>query len=175
MSDTMHRWHAPTGSVGVATVSLADALPALALCRLTPVFLIGDRALAVAQELHRLTYVRRPWAPFVVVDCLWLPVGAAGLRLFGSDGDPVTRGYFDQANRGTLVLENLEYLPGLEQMALADLLDHMAFRRVGGLARIPVSLRVVAVTHESPEELAGSGRLRSALIRRLDVVAVRLP
>ncbi len=175
MPATMQNACRTPSCAGMATVSLADALPGLARCSLTPVLLIGRGALAVAEELHRLTYPSRPRAPLVVVDCVWLPSGEAGRCLFGHEGKTKTRGYVDQANRGTLVLDNIECLESPEQIGMADMLDHMAFRRHGGLDRVPASLRLVAATREEPDDLIRTGRVHLALIRRLGVVAVRLP
>jgi two-component system, NtrC family, response regulator AtoC len=155
---------------------LETQLRSLARSPLTPVLLAGppgpDR-LRVAERLHRLTYPRRR-APFVDVDCAWLPAGDAGGLLFGRDprGE---KGVVENAAKGTLFLDNIADLPAADQAKLADLLDRMRFRRLGGRREITVQLRVVAAMRDDAGDLAQGGRLRSDLFSRLNVFPIRLP
>ncbi len=171
MTHTITKQREPIRRAGFPSVWFTTVPPDLARCPATPVLLLGRGALRAARELHRRTYAARPGSPFVVVDCCWLPNGQAGRLLFGNEA---TRGYVDRANGGTLMLDNVEYLPSPEQAAIADLVDCMAFRRPGGHEQVTVSLRVVAAVRTSSEELMDTSRLIPALGRRLDVVVVRL-
>jgi arginine utilization regulatory protein len=150
------------------SVDLADPwLLRVARRPFEPVLIAGRKSLEAARRLHSLTHgVRR--APCVVVDCAWLPSLGAGPLLFGYDWGQ--DGFVDQANGGTLVFENAEFLGRNEQAAMVDLVDHGGYRRARGLTRAPVSLRLVATTRADPEELVRAGRLRPRFARRLEVV-----
>lgn len=114
-------------------------------------------------------------APFIDVDCTWLPSEAAGRLLFGSEkAGRLERGFVERANGGTLFLEDIPELPGPEQSRLAKLLDSMQFRRQSGSRDVEVSLRVVAALSGTEETALSRGRLRRDLYSRLSVFRIVL-
>ena len=96
--------------------------------------LVGPGGVGAARRLHRLTY-RGTRAPFVHVDCTWLPERDVNRLLFGAENaSKVERGFVERANGGTLFLDDIEELPSGEQARVAELLDSFRFGRRPGTA-----------------------------------------
>jgi DNA-binding NtrC family response regulator len=146
----------------------------LAQSPLTPVLLVGPGGVGAARRLHRLTH-RGTRAPFVHVDCTWLPEREVARLLFGAENtSKIERGFVERANGGTLFLDDIEELPSGEQARIAELLDSMRFRRAFGQDDVHVSLRVVACLAGTEEQALTTGRLRRDLHARLSVLPVVL-
>jgi DNA-binding NtrC family response regulator len=146
----------------------------LARSPLTPVLLVGPGGVGAARRLHRLTYSGAR-APFVHVDCTWLPERDVNRLLFGTENAAkIERGFIERADGGTLFLDDIEELPSGEQARIAELLDSMRFRRTFGQNDVHVSLRVVACLAGSEEQALATGRLRRDLHARLSVLPVVL-
>lgn len=142
---------------------------------LTPVLLLGKNPVPIARRLHDLTHADRA-APFVHVDCVWLPENGASAMLFGEGSGAGARvGLAEKADTGTLLLENVEELSLPDQARLAELIGESAFRPVRGARRIDVALRVVVTTTGDPRELVRTSRLRLDLLRRISVLVFRIP
>ncbi|HVW90306.1 MAG TPA: sigma 54-interacting transcriptional regulator [Gaiellaceae bacterium] len=151
-----------------------QCLEDLAKSPLTPVLLVGPGGVGAARRLHRLTY-RGTRAPFVHVDCTWLPERDVNRLLFGSESaSKIERGFVERANGGTLFLDDIEELPANEQARVAELLDSMRFRRAFGQDDVHVSLRVVACLAGTEEQALTTGRLHRDLHARLSVLPVVL-
>jgi len=144
----------------------------LAQSPLTPVLLVGPGGVGTARRLHRLTH-RGSRAPFVHVDCTWLPERDVTRLLFGAENaEKVERGFVERANGGTLFLDDIEELPPSEQARVAELLDSMRFRRTFGQDDVHVNLRVVACLAGTEEQALSTGRLCRDLHSRLSVLPV---
>jgi DNA-binding NtrC family response regulator len=112
-------------------------------------------------------------APFVHVDCKWLPERDVGRLLFGSESSAkLERGFVERANGGTLFLDDIEELPSNEQTRIAELLESMRFRRVLGQRDVEVSLRVIACLAGTEARAMATGRLRRDLHARLSALPV---
>jgi DNA-binding NtrC family response regulator len=132
----------------------------------------------VARLLHELGPNRA--GPFVVVDCSSIPAELADAELFGVARGAYTGAHRDraglvaEADRGTLFLDELPELGLPLQAKLLRTLQDGSYRRVGESLVRRVSVRVVAATNRSVEDLIGTGRLKTDLFHRLNGHRIRL-
>ncbi|MGB1277945.1 MAG: sigma 54-interacting transcriptional regulator, partial [Nannocystaceae bacterium] len=118
--------------------------------------------------------------PFVVVDCGGADAAQLEIELFGQEaghaGATGTRmGAFELANKGTLILDDVDSLPIDLQPKLLRALENHMIRRAGGYTEIPVDTRIVVASHRSLRELVSAGELREDLFFNLAVVACQIP
>jgi DNA-binding NtrC family response regulator len=122
-----------------------------------------------------------PEGPFVAVNCGALSRELAESELFGHERGAFTgaagrrSGWFEEAQGGTLVLDEIGELPMELQPKLLRVLETGCLRRVGGKGEIPLRVRVVALTLRNLERDAGQGRFRLDLYHRLSGFELRLP
>jgi len=133
----------------------------------------------VAEAIHSAS--RRSGAPFVVVDCSAMPAMLMESELFGHvkgafTGARIDRvGLFEQANGGTVFLDEVGELPQDLQPKLLRVLERRTIRRVGSIEQIPVDVRVVAATNRDLRAEVNRGTMRSDLWYRLNTVRLVLP
>ena len=133
----------------------------------------------VAQALHRNG--PRAEGPMVVVNCAAIAPTLLEAELFGyrqgafSGADRDHPGLFEQADEGTLVLDEVGELSLESQAKLLRVIDGKAFRAVGGTRELKVDVRLVAATHRNLEEEVRAGRFREDLYFRLKVIHLRVP
>jgi len=133
----------------------------------------------VARALHQAS--RRAARPFVVIDCGALPESLATSELFGHRRGAFTgarddhAGLFEQAEGGTVFLDQVEDLPTPLQPHLLRLLQEGEVRRVGETAYRRVHVRVVAASRVDLAQRVRDGSFREDLYYRLRVVPVDLP
>ncbi len=133
----------------------------------------------LAAALHSES--RRADKPFVVVDCGAIPEGLVESELFGHDKGAFTgashsrAGAFEQADGGTVFLDEIGELPLDQQPKLLRMLESRSFRRVGGNETIKVDVRVIAATNRRLRESVRRKEFREDLFYRLAVVPVRIP
>jgi DNA-binding NtrC family response regulator len=133
----------------------------------------------VARAIHRLS--PRSAAPFVAVNCAAVPAELIESELFGHEKGSFTgavgrhTGCFEQANRGTLLLDEIGEMPLGMQARLLRALEESKIRRVGGSDEIPVDVRILAATNRVVEGSLGEGSLREDLYYRLNVFNIQLP
>jgi len=84
-------------------------------------------------------------------------------------------GCFEQAQNGTLLLDEIGDMPVGTQAKLLRVIEESSVRRLGGARDIPISVRVLAATNHAPEEAIQSKRLREDLYYRLNVFHISLP
>ncbi|MGB0721378.1 MAG: sigma-54-dependent transcriptional regulator [Gammaproteobacteria bacterium] len=100
----------------------------------------------------------------------------AAQELFGSEtGNEHHVGYLEQANGGTLVLDDIADMDERIQSQLVSALERGSFLRVGGTDSVSTDVRVIAATHRDLEELVREGRFREDLYYRLNVVPLHVP
>jgi Nif-specific regulatory protein len=133
----------------------------------------------VAQALHR--HSPRSQGPLVVVNCAALATSSMEAELFGyrkgafPGADRDHPGYFEQADEGTLLLDEVGELSPECQAKLLRAIDGKAFRPVGASRDQTVDVRLVAATHRDLEAEVRAGRFRQDLLFRLRVISLRVP
>jgi DNA-binding NtrC family response regulator len=132
-----------------------------------------------ARTIHNLS--RRASFPFVAINCAALPEELIESELFGHEKGAFTGatgrhiGCFEQANEGTLLLDEIGEMPASMQARLLRALEESKVRRLGGTAEIPVNVRVLAATNRNVEEEVTRKTLREDLYYRLNVFHLHLP
>ncbi|HUI77415.1 MAG TPA: sigma-54 dependent transcriptional regulator [Bryobacteraceae bacterium] len=133
----------------------------------------------VARAVHGLS--PRSGGPFVAVNCAALPESLMESELFGHEKGAFTgaverrAGCFEQAQNGTLLLDEIAEMPLATQAKLLRVIEESKVRRLGGAADIPVSVRVLAATNRSPDKAIRERQLREDLYYRLNVFHISLP
>jgi two-component system response regulator AtoC len=133
----------------------------------------------VAAALHAES--PRAGGPFVRFNCAAIPDELAEAELFGHTRGAFTgavaerRGFFAQAHRGTLVLDEIGELPAAAQAALLRTLAGGEIQRVGAGAVERVDVRVIACTHRDLRADAAAGRFREDLYYRLALIELLVP
>ncbi|MDR1787539.1 MAG: sigma 54-interacting transcriptional regulator [Treponema sp.] len=133
----------------------------------------------VAAELHRLS--KRAAAPLVKINCAALPESIIESELFGHEKGAFTgalsqrKGRFEQANGGTIFLDEIGEIPQAIQVKLLRVLQEREIERVGGTGIIKVDVRMIAATNRNLEEEVAAGRFREDLYYRLNVFPIRVP
>ena len=123
----------------------------------------------------------RAKAPFIAINCAAIPDTLLESELFGHERGAFTGadqrriGRFEQANKGTLLLDEIGDLPPNTQVKLLRVLQQQIFQRVGGSEGISVDVRVIAATHRNLEAMIREGKFREDLFHRLNVVQFRPP
>ncbi|MEW6749402.1 MAG: sigma-54 dependent transcriptional regulator [Candidatus Latescibacterota bacterium] len=133
----------------------------------------------VARAIHAASPRRE--RPFVAVNCAALNENLVESEIFGHEKGAFTgatqtrRGRFEQADGGTLFIDEVAEIPPGAQVKLLRVLQERTFERVGGETPVQVDVRLVSATNRSLEELVRQGRFREDLLYRLKVVTVSLP
>jgi DNA-binding NtrC family response regulator len=123
----------------------------------------------------------RRGGPFVAINCAAIADSLQDSELFGHERGAFTgavtqrRGYFEQANRGTLFLDELGEMSASTQARLLRTLEERAIRRVGGTELVSVDVRIVCATRRDLSSEMASGRFREDLFFRLVVYPIELP
>jgi transcriptional regulator with GAF, ATPase, and Fis domain len=147
-----------------------------------PVILQGETG-SGKEVVARFVHDRSPRAsqPMVSVNCAAIPASLVESTLFGYERGAFTgaaqrqKGVFEEADGGTVFLDEIGELPLPAQAALLRVLETGRFARVGSPREIAVDVRVVAATHRDLEALCEAGQFRSDLYYRLSVVVIPLP
>ncbi len=133
----------------------------------------------IAKSIHAMS--NRSGGPFVKVNCAALPEGLIESELFGHEkgaftGALKTRlGKFEQANGGTLLLDEIGEMPMGVQAKLLRVLQEREVDKVGGDSPISVDVRIIATTNRDLYEDAKIGKFREDLFYRLNVFHFTLP
>jgi DNA-binding NtrC family response regulator len=133
----------------------------------------------VARALHARSTQRT--GPFIPVACGAIPRDLAESELFGHEAGAFTgaakrrRGYIEQAQGGTLFLDDVDDLSLEIQPKLLRAIQEREFQRVGGEGQLKTNVRFVASTKKDLEALTREGRFRQDLLYRLQVLHLYLP
>lgn len=132
-----------------------------------------------ARTLHERS--NRADAPFVALNCAAIPENMLEAILFGYEKGAFTGahqarpGKFEQANGGTLLLDEISEMDLDLQAKLLRVLQEREVERLGGNRLIPLDVRVLATTNRALSEEVAAGRFREDLFYRLNVFPVNLP
>ena len=124
---------------------------------------------------------RRKEGPFLIVDCTALPSNLIESEFFGHEKGAFTDaherrpGKFEEANGGSIFLDEIGELPLDAQSKLLRVLQEMEFTRVGGTTPVKTDVRVIAATNKDLESEVRNGNFREDLFYRLNVLMVNIP
>ena len=146
------------------------------------ILLYGERGTGkelIARSIHYNS--QRSSGPFIVVDCSSLVETLAESELFGHVRGAFTgafstkRGLFEEADGGTLLLDEVGNLSLSMQAKLLRFLQEYEIKRVGGMENVKVDVRVIAAANQPLEPMVKEGKFREDLFDRLNVVSMVLP
>ncbi len=133
----------------------------------------------VARALYH--HSARADRPFLAINCAAIPETLLESELFGHEKGAFTGadrrriGKFEQANGGTIFLDEIGDMPLSLQAKMLRLLQDQQFERVGGNETIQTQVRILAATNQDLARLGEQGRFRKDLYYRLNVVTIRIP
>jgi len=148
----------------------------------TSVLVLGESGTGKEKIAHSIhDFSSRKNGPVVTVNCAALPHSLIESELFGHERGAFTGantariGKFEQANGGTIFLDEIGELPLDSQVKLLRVLQEREIERLGGDKTIKVNVRIVAATNRSLEKEVAEGRFRLDLYYRLNVFPIKLP
>jgi transcriptional regulator with PAS, ATPase and Fis domain len=134
----------------------------------------------LAQSIHNAS--ARSKQPFVAVNCAAVPENLLESELFGYVGGSFTgalregkAGLFEQANNGTVFLDEIGDMPPMLQGKLLRVLQERQFMRVGSTKMTQVNIRVIAATNRNLRERIQAGQFRDDLYYRLNALSLIVP
>jgi two-component system, NtrC family, response regulator AtoC len=133
----------------------------------------------VAKAVHHLSDRRE--APFVGINCASIPVNLLESELFGHEKGAFTDahsrkiGLFEEANKGSIFLDELGEMDPSMQVKLLRVLEERQIRRVGSGKIIDIDVRVIAATNRNLTEAIKAGKFREDLYYRLNVFPINIP
>jgi two-component system response regulator PilR (NtrC family) len=149
---------------------------------MAPVAITGESGSGkelAARDIHALS--PRADKPFVAVNCGAIPEALMEAEFFGYRKGAFTGaaddrdGFFQAANGGTLLLDEVADLPLAMQVKLLRAIQERRVRKVGATVEEAVDVRLVSATHQNLAECVESGRFRQDLYYRLNVIELKLP
>ena len=162
----------------VELIAIADKLAHLPL----PVIIRGETGTGkevIAKYIHK--HSPRADKPFIAVNCGAIPEQLMESLLFGHAKGSFTgaidnrKGFFEEADGGTIFLDEIGELPLNMQVKLLRVLQEKHITRVGDNREIPVNVRVISATHVDLEEAVKENRFREDLYFRIQVMPIMLP
>lgn len=147
-----------------------------------PILLEGETGVGkevVANTIHRRS--RRAEGPLIAINCGAIAESLMDSELFGHERGAFTgatsmkRGYFEQADKGTLFFDEISEMSPQAQMKLLRVLQTMTFQRVGGQRFISVNVRVIAASNRELPRMIEDNQFRKDLWFRLGAYPIRIP
>jgi len=147
-----------------------------------PVLITGNTGTGkemAARAVHSLS--TRAEQPLVIINCGAIPENLLESELFGHEKGAFTGaatrqiGKFEQADRGTIFLDEIGELPLPMQVKILRTLQESTLERLGGTRTIHIDVRVIAATNVNLEEAVKEGTFREDLFYRLSVIPLHLP
>ncbi|HUI30352.1 MAG TPA: sigma-54 dependent transcriptional regulator [Candidatus Acidoferrales bacterium] len=142
----------------------------------------GESGTGKELAAHAIHYESaRKNGPMVIVDCGSIPMSIIESEFFGHEKGAFTDareqriGKFEEADTGTIFLDEISELAMDAQTKLLRFLQEKEFARVGGGNAVKVDVRVIAATNRNLEDLLKAGRFREDLYYRLNVLRLRIP
>ena len=184
MSEVVARAEAPAHGMIAQAPAMLRVLEMAARAAQTDVgiMLLGESGVGkevVSRYVHRSS--PRAAGPFVAINCAAIPESLLEATLFGYERGAFTGasqaapGKFEQAQGGTLLLDEVTEMAAGLQAKLLRVLQEREIERVGGRKRIALDLRVVATSNRDLQQAVQQGVLREDLYYRLSVFPLRIP
>lgn len=134
----------------------------------------------MAQSIHNAS--NRAKQPFVAINCAALPENLLESELFGYEGGAFTGalkegkiGLFEQANNGTIFLDEIGDMPLSLQARILRVLQERQVMRIGSQSVIDINVRIVSATNRNLMQMIGEGKFREDLFYRLNVLPINIP
>ena len=133
----------------------------------------------IARSIHK--HSKRSQTPMVIVNCGAIPEGIIESELFGHKKGSFTgasddrKGYFEQANKGTIFLDEIGEAPLETQVKLLRVLETGEYMRVGDSKIRRTDVRVIAATNKNLSDLVKKNQFRQDLYYRLKTVNIHIP
>ena len=133
----------------------------------------------IATNIHYLS--QRKYENFVTVNCASIPKDLIESELFGYEKGSFTgakenrKGYFEQANHGTIFLDEISEFPLSAQAKLLRVLQEGEIDKIGRESRKEVDVRVIAASNKDLKEMVEEGKFREDLYYRLNVLSIEAP
>ena len=133
----------------------------------------------VAEACHALSTRRHE--PLIIVNCGAIPEGLMESELFGAEKGAYTgavekrKGYFEEADGGTIFLDEIGEMPTAAQVRLLRVLESGEFSRVGSSTTKKTNVRILAATNKDLGREVEAGRFREDLYYRLSTVIITIP
>ena len=133
----------------------------------------------VARTIHNLS--ARNSGPFIGINCCAIPESLLEGELFGylkgafSGAVRNHAGYFEQAENGTLFIDDIDDLPLSFQVKLLRVIQERTITRLGDEKRIAINIRLIAATKRSLKQMVAEGTFRDDLYYRLNVIPIKIP
>ncbi|MDR3173531.1 MAG: sigma 54-interacting transcriptional regulator [Treponema sp.] len=146
------------------------------------VLLLGESGVGkerIAQAIHYGS--PRADKPFIKLNCAAIPESLIESTLFGhekgafTDAIKTRKGCFEQADNGTIFLDEIGEMPVSIQTKFLRVLQEREFERIGGAETIKVNVRIIAATNADLQKLIAAGRFREDLYYRLSVFPLVVP
>ena len=150
--------------------------------RSAPVLLVGESGTGkglLAEHIHARS--SRSKGPLVAVNCGALSPTLIETELFGHEKGAFTgaiaqkKGLFEQADQGTLLLDEVAELPLELQVKLLRVVETRMVRRVGSAGEVPLDVRIISATNRDLESAICTGEFREDLYYRLNVIKILIP
>ena len=147
-----------------------------------PIMLIGETGTGkdlVAQAIHN--YSPRKDQSYIPVNLGAIPTQLVASELFGHEKGAFTgalrthEGKFEQADKGTIFLDEIDAIDEKVQVSLLRLIEHKKFQRLGGTNSIAVDVRMIVATNADIDDLVNDNNFREDLFYRMDVFRITLP
>ncbi|MFC1720080.1 sigma-54-dependent transcriptional regulator [Pseudomonadota bacterium] len=191
LGDASHPRSAASGGSGSALDKLTGSSPAIKQCKAmiaklarsqAPVLVSGESGSGkelAARLIHDLG--PRADGPFIPVNCGAIPTELMESEFFGHRKGSFTgatgdkEGLFQAADGGTLMLDEVADLPLHMQVKLLRVIQEKAVMPIGAREEVPVDVRILSASHKPLKPLVESGKFRSDLYFRLNVIEIHMP
>jgi len=162
-------------------LDVIEKIPLLARCEAS-VLMSGETGTGKELVVRAIHYLSpRAKKPFIPVNCGAIPTELVENELFGHNRSAYTgavvaqAGLIEEAEGGTLLLDEVDSLPLLAQVKLLRFLQEREYRALGSTRLYKADVRVIAAANADLEQAVTQGRLRQDLYYRLNVIPLRLP
>ncbi len=167
--------------ISVAMSQVEEKIQIIAPYKNTPVLINGESGVGKEVVARRLHTIQDPADPFVAINCAAIPHSLIESELFGHEKGAFTgstnthKGVFEQANGGTLLLDEIGEMPLTTQAKLLRVIQEQVVVRIGGEKDIKVNLRIICATNCDLRSKVECGEFREDLYYRINVIELNIP